>query len=102
MAPFRDSSRPTALEFRDFAPVMLDPGGIVSPPTFEPFENAVRAANEWFRKSGVTVVNVETILLPNLTLLSDKATSGVALFRVSQDAYWYQIVRVWYDAGPAG
>jgi hypothetical protein len=98
-SPFRDHARPTALEFRDFVPVMLDPGGIVTAPRFKPFESAVRAANEWLQKSGVTVVNVETLLLPNLTLLSDNAPSGVAYLRGSEHAYWYQVVRVWYDAG---
>ena len=99
MSAYRGGTRPPGIAFRDFRPAMLDAGGLVASPTFEPLETAIEAANAWIRKSGVAVINVETVLVPNLTLLTDTTTAEAPMFRVNQEAFWYQVVRVWYEAG---
>lgn len=99
MSAYRGEARPIALAFRDFRPRLLDAGGIVTPPTFEPFEAVLAEANAWLEKTGVTVLNVETLLLPNLTLLTEKTTSQTsALTAVEGTTYWHQVLRVWYGS----
>ena len=52
------------LEYKDFYPPAVK--NKVIPTKYENFPEVVAHANEWIRSSGVTVLNVETVLLPNL------------------------------------
>jgi hypothetical protein len=56
---------------------------------------AVARANEWIRDSGVTVLNVETVVLPNLQDVKD--TSQVINTGRQMGSYLFQVLRVWYN-----
>ena len=78
---------------KDFIPKALDHA--VFSTGFETFSEAIDRANAWIRDSGVAVLNVETVVLPNLPEVKD--TSQVINTRYQLGTYLFQVVRVWYD-----
>ncbi len=87
-----------AIAFKDFFPTALRKGVLSS--DYESFGAVVNRANEWITKSGVQVLNVETLVLPNV---SNEAGAQATNIRTSGEvsSYWRQILRVWYEAPPA-
>ena len=85
------------IAFQDFIPQQLQPPGFLTAAKYEPLESAVKTANQWIHQYGVKVLNVETVVLPNMNNPGEEGT-GDAQVRVSGDmaSYWYQFVRVWY------
>ena len=87
-----------AIAFKDFFPAVLKRGFLSS--EYELFPAVVQQANEWIATSGVQVLNVETLVLPNV---SDEDEAQQTNIRTSGEmsSYWRQILRVWYEAPPA-
>ena len=81
------------IKYKDFSPSAIDHK--VFSTTYESFSEVVAHANEWIRNSGVTVLNVETVVLPNLQQLKD--TSQVFTIMKHSGSYMFQVVRVWYN-----
>ena len=88
-----------AIAFKDFFPQVTRSGFLSS--DYEEFPAVVNRANEWIATSGVQVLNVETLVLPNV---SDEAGAMQTNIRTSGEmsSYWRQILRVWYEAPPTG
>ena len=65
----------------------------------ENFDAAFSAANEWIEANGIEATNVETVVLPNITLDRSEGTNDgrveteEAMTSVNE---WYQFLRVWY------
>ena len=91
------------LAYKDFVPKRLRKQGFIKPPLYETLQDAVSAAGAWVREQEVTVINIETVVLPVLWD-SGVPQTGVASFNriysTGQAAYTeqFQIVRVWYEA----
>ena len=87
-----------AIAFKDFFPTVLREGFLSS--DYEPFSAIVNRANAWIASSGVQVLNVETLVLPNV---SNEDESQQTNIRTSGEvsSYWRQVLRVWYEAPPA-
>lgn len=85
------------LACRDFVPRMRDEGGFFRQPEFEDFEQAVEAAGRWIESTGVEVVSVETVVLPNMHDSGEQGAADPSL-RTSGEmsSSWHQFVRVWY------
>ena len=83
--------------YRDFWPRQLKRGGLVKKAQWQPFEMAMKKANAWVKKEGVKVINIETVVLPNVWE-SDLGPED-AKFNTYTDSecIWYQVVRVWYE-----
>jgi hypothetical protein len=81
--------------FEDFAPRLLKSGFFSR--EFESFEAALAGANEWIDSSGVDVVNIETVVLPQIWSKGEGGTTDVDL-RVNGEwtTTWHQFIRVWY------
>jgi hypothetical protein len=93
------------LHYRDFEPERTR-GGFLKGDRYEGFDTAVAAANAWIRAEGVRVVNVETVVLPNIHASGEEGTSDAHL-RIHQSdigtTHWHQFVRVWFrPEEPAG
>lgn len=88
------------ISYRDFAPLRIK-RGLLHSDQYESFDAAVAAANEWIADNHVDPMNVETVVLPNIS--SDKS-EGTRDARVETEEAmtsineWYQFVRVWYHA----
>jgi len=61
----------------------------------------VARANAWLESSGLKVITVETIVLPNISNEKDASQTNI---RTSGEmsSYWHQVVRVWYEVPVAG
>ena len=86
------------IAFKDFAPQQTTPGGLLALPEYEMFDGAVQTANAWIEQQGVQVLNVETVVLPNMWHSGEGGTGDTSL-RTRDDfsSDWYQFVRVWYS-----
>jgi len=62
-------------------------------------EAALVAANAWIKESHITIVNVETVVLPNIWSRYEEGTTDVALGTSGEmPSHWHQFVRVWYQS----
>jgi hypothetical protein len=85
------------IAYRDFAPRQLSAAGLLKPATYEPLAQALAAANAWIQDKGIDVVNVETVVLPNLWSPYSKGTEDTEMIlQPSFAASWNQFIRVWY------
>jgi hypothetical protein len=82
------------LNFKDFFPVVMKSGFFSK--EYESLSTTVARANQWVTESGVRVINVETVVLPNIASEEDSSRVGI---RTSGEmsSHWYQVVRVWFD-----
>lgn len=58
----------------------------------EQFDAIVERVNNWVHDNGVRVINLETVVLPNI-----ERTSDTEIWQDPKDTYWYQFIRLWYD-----
>lgn len=86
------------IAFKDFVPQELQPPGFLSAGQYALVDQTVETANDWIRQSGVKVLNVETVVLPNMTNSGEEGTGDAKLRVAGSDmgSFWYQFVRVWY------
>jgi hypothetical protein len=70
---------------------------LLTPAEYESFEAAEAAVNAWLEQERVEIVNIETVVLPNLW--REEGSEDPAL-RTSGDfvSSWHQFIRVWYRA----
>jgi len=83
------------LNYQDFAPMIVKAGLFNS--DYEPFASVVARARIWLREYKVRVINIETVVLPNL-LGVDSASGEPIRIGSETSSTWHQVVRVWYDA----
>ena len=85
------------LQFKDFVPKQINPPGIFSPGEYEDIEDAMRAANEWLAESHAKLINVETVVLPNIWSRYEQGTTDPSLGISGEDpSHWHQFIRCWY------
>jgi hypothetical protein len=90
--------------FRDFAPKQKRPSGFFQSAEYDNLMDAVIQANRWVVEHRVRVLNIETVVLPNI-LEKEKAKGKEATMEGSVATYegishynhWYQFIRVWYE-----
>lgn len=86
------------IRYRDFAPHVIK-RGLLHSDDYETFDAAVAAANAWMSGTSIDLVNIETVVLPNI---SPDKSEGTTDGRVETEEAmtsineWYQFVRVWY------
>lgn len=91
---YRDASVPR-IEFRDFAPAFAKSRVIGEPGLCDDFASAVEAANQWIHDQQIDVVNIETVLLPDMHARGGTGEGQLFVSTVS-GGYWYQFVRIWF------
>ncbi len=85
--------------YKDFFPILLESGFFKR--TFEDLPTTLGRANTWLATSGLKIVNVETLVLPNVSLEVD--ASGTYLHTGGETgSSWIQIIRVWYHVPDPG
>jgi hypothetical protein len=82
--------------FRDFVPKMLSSPKLFKAGEYESFEAALHAANEWINENNLRVLNLETVVLPNIWSKWEEGTTDVALGTSAEPSHWHQFIRVWY------
>lgn len=90
------------IQFKDFAIKTTKPAGWLNSPEFEPLEETLLRVNNWIEENELMVLNVETIVLPNVYDDGTKRTSSKGAYKSKETGsgspnWWYQIFRVWYQ-----
>ena len=90
------------LVFKDFVPRQLQAPRFGFTTTalqgeYETLDAAVRAANEWIAQHGVRVLNVETVVLPNLWAGWEHGSTDPAVGSGQGAHLWHQFIRLWYE-----
>lgn len=87
------------IAFKDFAPEQRAKAGFFRTAQYESFEAAVHEAGRWIEGENVTVINIETVVLPNMHSPHEDGSTDPELGQSSDFATaWNQFVRVWYQA----
>lgn len=85
------------IRFKDFVPKMIAPPQLFRPGEYESFEEALQAANQWIDEDHIQVVNIETVVLPNIWSRFEEGSTDVALGSSGDMvSHWHQFVRCWY------
>ncbi|TNE49286.1 MAG: hypothetical protein EP343_12270 [Deltaproteobacteria bacterium] len=83
--------------FADFEPREVSSGGFFKVAEHESLGKVLQDVNDWIEKENIDVVNIETVVLPNIHNTGEEGTTDPSI-RTSGEmsAYWYQFFRVWY------
>ncbi|MEQ9218605.1 MAG: hypothetical protein RLO17_11210 [Cyclobacteriaceae bacterium] len=83
------------IEVQDFVPEKAK-GGLFKSGKIQPFEEVVEEMNGWLASnSHVNVLNVETVVLPNIH--EEEGSRDTELYTAGEShSQWYQLIRVWY------
>jgi hypothetical protein len=85
------------IEFRDFVPKMVSEAAFFKAAEYESFAAAVTAANQWIRDERVKVINIETVVLPNIWSRWEEGSTDTSLGTSGEaPSHWHQFVRVWF------
>jgi len=86
------------LKYKDFVPRMLSEPGIFKAGDYETFDEAVTAANQWIAASNVSLINIETVVLPNIWSRWEEGSNDASLGTSSESpSRWHQFLRCWYQ-----
>ena len=86
------------IQFNDFVPRMRSAPGFLKPAEYDSFDEAAAAASRWIEKTAVDVVNIETVVLPNIHRAREEGSADSSLHSSGEMATsWHQFVRVWYE-----
>lgn len=81
------------IEFKEFVPEVVERGFLTS--RVEEVRQCLQRANEWIASEDIEVINLETIVLPNLHTEDGPEDTQI---HVNTDfaVTWNQFIRVWY------
>ncbi|MBN4071945.1 hypothetical protein JYT83_00855 [bacterium AH-315-F18] len=90
------------INFRDFSPKgRVETSFLSHEIIVESLKVPLDRANNWIAMDDIDVINVETVVLPNIYSDQESGTMDTNL-RTSGEvsSYWHQFVRVWYRRNP--
>lgn len=87
------------IAFKDFVPQQTQRPGYIKTAKFETVEQCVAAINAWVSAEAISVINIETVTVPDLWN-GDTPQSGNGNLPSRGDVRggWFQFIRVWYMA----
>ena len=84
------------IAFADFVPEVKVKGGLFQLQVTEELTEPLGRANEWIARESIDVINVETVVLPNIHESSEEGSTDTHLYTSGNANYWHQFIRVWY------
>lgn len=88
------------IRFKDFVPEIISAGGFLKMAEYETFDAAVEAANLWLQENPVKLIQLETVVLPNIWSKFEEGSTDASLgTRADYPSHWHQFLRCWYDDG---
>jgi len=81
----------------DFTPKITKKGGFFRSDQIENFETSVNQMNEWIETNKPDIINIETVVLPNIHDFDEEGSEDTML-RTGREgiSHWYQLIRLWY------
>jgi len=87
------------VHFKDFVPERIKKGGFLSGAKYQHLEDKMEEANKWVKDNGFEIVNVETVVLPNIWDSDEEGSEDVDILTSGTNAStWHQFIRVWYKS----
>lgn len=85
------------LKAKDFVPEKKK-GTMFKSGKIQSFQETLEAANQWIKENqNIEVLNVETIVLPNIHESDEEGSQDTELWTGGESSsHWYQLLRVWY------
>ena len=80
------------IQFRDFSPAVKKQGWIKN--EYATLQETVEQANVWIAEAKVHVLNIETVVLPNI---AGRETAAPEIPGRGLGTDWYQVIRIWYE-----
>ena len=85
------------VNFKDFVPERIKKGGFLSGAKYQALEDKVKEANEWASDNGFEIINIETVVLPNIWDSDEEGSEDVDILTSgTNSSTWHQFVRLWY------
>ncbi|MEO9869362.1 hypothetical protein [Ekhidna sp.] len=82
---------------KDFAPKIIKKGSFFKSTEVEDFKNVLTQMNEWIDENKPEVINVETVVLPNIHDPEEEGSEDTMLGSDGQNSsMWFQFIRLWY------
>lgn len=82
---------------KDFAPKITKKGGIFKSTQLENFQEIVNQMNAWIEEAKPDIINIETVVLPNIYDPDEEGSEDTMLGTGGQsNVLWYQFIRVWH------
>ncbi len=89
-----------SMKFKDFVPAQLAKGGLFSKAEYESLQKLLQDLDDWIEQNPeIMVVNVETVVLPNIHAKREEGSEDPELIASEMDGTytrWHQFFRVWY------
>ena len=86
------------LRYKDFVPCQTQAPGWLKPGEFESFDAAVEAANQWLSESNVRLIQMETVVLPNIHSRWEEGSTDASIGTSGDSpSFWHQFLRCWYQ-----
>lgn len=87
------------IHFRDFEPRLLESAGLFKAAQYESVGVVLQEVNDWIHRENIEVVNIETVVLPNIHSWNEEGTADPELITGGDvGSTWHQFFRVWYKA----
>ncbi len=81
----------------DFTPQVTKKGGLFKSTEMESFQTVLDQANEWISSKNHDIINIETVVLPNIHDYDEEGSEDTRLGTGRENfSHWYQVIRVWY------
>lgn len=86
------------LSYKDFVPREISASGFMRAGEYESFDHALAAANEWLAQNNISLLKIETVVLPNIHSRWEQGSADAAI-RTSGDSpsQWHQFLRIWFE-----
>ena len=85
------------LKYIDFVPQRVKAPGLFVEGSYQSFDEAVEAANQWLNEHPVRCVQIETVVLPNLWNDWEEGTKDGSISTSGDSpSRWHQFLRIWY------
>ena len=82
---------------KDFTPKVTRKGGFFKATQIEDFKEIEDQMNAWVQESNPDIINIETVVLPNIYDPDEEGSEDTMLGTDGQNSsIWYQFIRVWY------
>ncbi len=78
-------------------PKQIAAPGFFEPGEHESFDDAVVAANHWLADSNVKLINLETVVLPNIWSKWEEGSADASIGTGDSPNRWHQFLRCWYQ-----
>ncbi len=87
-----------SISFKDFVPAKKK-GGLFKSGSVQHLDEVIQEMNKWLGEVNPEVVNVETVVLPNIHDKAEEGSEDTELWTGGESSsHWYQVIRLWYKS----